>query len=342
MTRKIRRPTQRDVAREAGVSRAVVSYVINKRTGGNVRISEATRRRVLEAVERLGYQPNITAQSLRTQRTQLLAIMVPDLTNPFYPLLIRGAQAVAEEQGYDLLVYDTNDQAAREQAFVAAMLRRGVDGVILVPFRLQPSNVALLAKAGIEAVTVCSEGQQYGVDRVVPAERPAVHEVLRHLLSRGHRRIAHLAGAQDTPPGQLRMQGYVEGLAAAGIPYDPSLVRYGTFRRGDIAESIKSLFEDAGANAPTALFAANDLMAIDAIRALDMLGRRVPDDVAVCGFDNIPEADAIVPPLTTVDQGAEVIGHRAAELLLERVGGEHTGLPRRASTPCHFIRRSSA
>ena len=114
-------PTQEDVARLAGVSRATVSYVINDQRGGNVRISDETRRRVLEAVEQLGYQPNVTARSLRTRRTQLLAVMVPDLTNPFYPLLIRGAQASTDEQDYQILVYDSNDRPAKEQAFIEGM-----------------------------------------------------------------------------------------------------------------------------------------------------------------------------------------------------------------------------
>ena len=336
------RPTQSDVARLAGVSVATVSYVVNQRRGGKVQVSDETRERVLRAVEELCYQPNAAARTLRTRRTQLLAVMVPDITNPFYPQLIRGAQAAAEGRGYDILVYDTGYRAAREHAFVAAMLRRGADGVILVPFRLQAPDVARLTQAGIEAVTVCSEGGDYGVDKVVPAERPAVHDVLCYLVSRGHRRIAHLSGSQDTPPGHLRLRGYREGLAAAGIPYDPSLVQCYSWSRSSVAEGIRALYGGTDGNEPTAVFAANDLMAIDAIRALTTLGRRVPEDVAVCGFDGIPEAEAIVPTLTTVDQGAEAIGRRAAELLLERLDTQEPIPPREASIPCRMVLRESA
>ena len=127
------RPTQEDVAREAGVSRAVVSYVINNRSGGKVRISEPTRRRVLEVVQRLGYQPNVNARSLRTRRSQLIAVMVPDLTNPFYPLMIRGAQAVAQRAAYDILVYDCDDQPARERPFTTAF----VDSTLTVRYARQ-------------------------------------------------------------------------------------------------------------------------------------------------------------------------------------------------------------
>ena len=341
MAASSRRPTQKDVAREAGVSRAVVSYVINNRTGGNVRISGETRQRVLEVVERIGYRPNVNARSLRTQRTQLLAVMVPDLTNPFYPLLIRGAQAAAESRGYDLLIYDTNDRAAREQAFVEAMLRRGVDGVIAVAFHLRSEEAARLTRAGSEVVTISGEGHAIGVDAVVPAERQAVHELMRHLIAHGHRRIAHLAGLPDTAPGALRLQGYREALAEAGIPFEETLVRYGTFRREGVSEIITSLFSPTRDSRPTALFAANDLMAIEAIRVLGHLGLRVPEDVAVCGFDNIAEAEVIVPALTTVDQGAEAMGRRAVLLLLERLDGKAGDEPRQVSTPCRLVLRSS-
>lgn len=341
-----KRPTQEDVARLAGVSRATVSYVINKRTGGNVRISEETRRRVLEVVEELGYQLNVTARSLRTQRTQLMAVMVPDLTNPFYPLLIRGAQAIAEEQDYDILVYDCDDRPVREQAFVDAMLRRWVDGVILIAFHLKAKDVARLTQAGIQVVQVISAGESVGlagVDVVVPEERIAIFELVRYLTSNGHRRIAHLAGRQDTPPGKVRLQGYREALAEFGIPYDESLVRYGIFRREGVEDLILSLFPQPKSEGyPTALFAANDVMAIEAIRVLTRQGWRVPEDVAVCGFDNIPEAEVVVPSLTTVDQDPQFMGRRAAELLLERLDSQEPVKTRDVATPCRLVIRRSA
>ncbi|HWQ12836.1 MAG TPA: LacI family DNA-binding transcriptional regulator, partial [Roseiflexaceae bacterium] len=221
-------PTQEDVARLAGVSRATVSYVINGRSGGKVRISEETRRRVQEAARQLGYQPDAAARSLRTGRTRLLAVMVPDLTNPFYPLLIRGAQAVVEEHDYEIVIYDTIDRPEHEQAFIDVMLRRRVDGVILVAFHLEAEDVARLTQAGVRVVAVGGRLRGAGVDTVATRERAAAIEAVRHLLARGHRRIAHLAGPQDTPPGRVRLQGYREALEAAGIGYDEALVRYGS------------------------------------------------------------------------------------------------------------------
>jgi LacI family transcriptional regulator len=336
------RPTQQDVARLAGVSRAVVSYVINNQTSGKIRISDDARRRVLQAVKELGYQPNVTARSLRTNRTQLLAVMVPDLTNPFYPLLIRGAQAAAEREDYQILVYDTNDTAAREQIFVEIMLRRRVDGVILVAFHLETSDVERMLRAGVQVAAVGGRPRPEGVDIVAPRERLAVHEVMRHLISRGHRRIAHLAGAADTPPGRVRLQGYREALSEAGIPYDESLVLQGTFGRDGVAELVSSCFvPSADAACPTALFAANDVMAIEAMRTLARLGRRIPGDVAVCGFDNIPEAEFVVPSLTTVDQDAQMLGQRAAEFLLERLADRAPAEARHVNTPYRLVVRES-
>lgn len=319
----------------------MVSYVINNRSGGNVRISEETRRRVLEVVQRLGYQPNMAARSLRTRRTQLLAVMVPDLTNPFYPMLIRGAQAAAEREDYQILVCDTNDTAAREHAFIDAMLRRRVDGVILVAFHLETADVERLLQAGTQVAAIGGRPRPAGVDIVAPRERLAVHEVMQHLLARGHRRIAHLAGPPDTPPGRVRLQGYREALAEAGIPYDESLVLYGSFQRGGVAELVSSLFAPGREERPTALFVANDVMAIEAMRTLGRLGWRIPEDVAVCGFDNIPEAEFVVPSLTTVDQEAQLIGERAVELLLERLGNQAPAEARHVNIPYRLVIRES-
>ncbi len=336
-----KRPTQDDVARLAGVSRAVVSYVINGQTGGSVRISEETRQRVLRAVADLGYQPNATARSLRTQRTQLLAVMVPDLTNPFYPLLIRGAQRVAEDQNYQLLVYDTDDSEARERAFIETLLGRRVDGVILVAFRLQAQDVERLVRAGIAVVAIGGQLRAAGVDVLAVRERLAVRELMQHLLSRGHRRIAHLAGAQDTPPGRVRLRGYREALEEAGIAYDESIVAYGTFRPEGVSSLITGLFCHQSSAHPTALFAANDTMAIEAIHTLTRHGWRVPRDVAVCGFDNIPEAEVVVPSLTTIDQDMQAMGRLAAELLFERLHRQGPPEARHVNAPYRLVVRDS-
>ncbi len=336
-------PTQRDVARLAGVSRAVVSYVINNRSGGNVRISDETRQRVMAAVRDLGYQPNVLARSLRTRRTQLLSVLVPDIANPFYPLLIRGAQAVAEPQDYHILVYDSHDSPQRERAFVDAMLRRRVDGVIMVAFHLESPDVDRLLASGIRTVAVGGRLRTAAIDVVATRERLAVRDIMHHLLRGGHRRIAHLAGRLDTPPGQVRFQGYRQALQQAGIPFDEALVRYGTFEPEGVADLVASLFAvPRPADGPSALFAANDVMAIEAMRALSRLGYRVPQDVAVCGFDNIPQAAAVTPALTTVGQDMQAMGRIATEMLLQRLAGADVPSARHVSVPHQLLVRESA
>ncbi len=339
-----KRPTQKDVAELAGVSVATVSHVINNRRGGNVRISEGTRRRVWEAVKELGYFPNASARSLRTQKTHLLAVMVPDITNPFYPELIRGVQSVALKHGYETLVYDCDDRPERERAFVDAMIRRRVDGVILVPFHLQPEDFLDFHRGNIPvAVSIAEPFPAPGVDFVVIDEINAVKQAMAHLIARGHRRIAHITGAMDTAPGRNRLRGYREALLEAGLGYDESLVRYGNFRSDGVAELVASLFvHPAGEGRPTAVFAANDVMAIAALNALLRGGWRVPEDVAVVGFDDIPAAQTMYPALTTVAQDTQLLGRRLAELIMERLHSDEPYPERKISYQFRFVARESA
>lgn len=328
MTHK-RRSTLRDVARQAGVSVTTASQVVNGRSGGNIRISDATRQRVWEAVRALGYTPNASARSLRTRKTNLLAVLVPDIANPFYPQLIRGVQQVASAEGYDLLVYDADDHPQREKAFIEAILRRQVDGVIMVPFFLQDEDLERITRANI-AVAVMSGAPSLipGIDVLKVDDTAALSGMINHLIAKGHRRIAHLSGTLNTIAGRGRFKGYRRALEEAGIPYDQRLVGIGNFRADCVPGLIERLFAPDHP-APTAIFAANDVMAIAAIYALKRRGLRVPEDVAVCGYDNIPEAATMIPALTTIDQNMQQEGRMLAQLLVERLAST-TRLPERA------------
>lgn len=324
-----RRPTQKDVARQAGVSVTTVSQVINAHSGGNIRISEDTRARVWQAIEELGYAPNVSARSLRTQRTNLLAVLVPDIANPFYPQLIRGVQLVAIEHGYDLLVYDADDHPQREKSFIDAILQRQVDGVVLVPFYLQDEDIQRMAWSHI-AVAVMHGAPSLipGVDVLKVDQTAALNSLIRHLVDKGHQRIAHISGTLDNIAGSSRLEGYRQALEAEGIAYDERLVGIGNFRADCVPGLIDHLFAN-GAPPPTAIFAANDVMAIAAIYELQRRGFRVPDDVAVCGYDNIPEAATMIPALTTIDQHMQQEGRLLAQLLVERLASD-SPLPERA------------
>jgi DNA-binding LacI/PurR family transcriptional regulator len=321
------RPTQKDVAKHAGVSVATVSQVINNRSGGNIRISEDTRKRVWQSIHELGYRPNVTARSLRTQKTYLLALMVPDITNPFYPELIRGVQGVATHNGFDLLIYDADDRPERESAFLDAMLRRHVDGVAMIPFHLKRPDVERLTEANIAVSVTVEYLKGAGADVIQTDDTRAIDDMIEHLLNQGHRRIAHLSGTMNTLIARGRMRSYQRALASRGVDYDENLVQYGNFRADCVPPMIDCLFSP-GNEPPTAIFAANDLMAIAAIHELQRRGLRVPEDVAVCGYDDIPEARTMIPPLTTISQNTRKMGQLLAQLLIERLASSEP-LPER-------------
>jgi LacI family transcriptional regulator len=340
----VKRPTQLDVAKKAGVSRATVSLIINDQLDGNVRISDETRQRVQAVIAELGYQPNRIAQSLRTQRTNLIALLVPDITNPYYPLLIRGAQNASDQHDHQLLIYDSDDSPTRERSFVDTVLRRRVDGVILQSFHLDAADVSRLIDAGIKVVAIGDSLLSAGLEVSVTTSDhcSAIKSLIHHLVAKGHQRIAHIAGPQDTPPGRERLQIFREALCEAGLQYDPTLVKIGTFRHTGIAELVKSLVVDLpDATRPTAIFAANDLMAIETIHVLTVLGIQIPAEVAVCGFDDIPQASWITPALTTVGQNPYEHGKQAANLLLKRLLSDNNGQVEYINVPYELVVRDS-
>lgn len=318
-----KRPTIRDVARLAGVSSATVSYIINEQDGGSIQISEETRGRVRAAIAALNYTPNIIARSLSTQRTQLLAVMTPDITDVFYTLVFRGAQAATEPHGYDLMAFDCAHREDREHKFIDAVLRRRVDGVLMLTEHTRPEGIQALLTAGIQVVVIGHSPWVPQIDMVGLDEIQGVQQVIQHLHAKGHRRIAYLSGPLHLLSAQTRLRGYRTALAEHGLPYDEELVRYGTFTREGTAGLVESLFGAAApAPRPTALFCGNDNMAIEAVRKLIRMGLRVPQDVAVAGFDNIPEAGLMIPSLTTIDHIPQVMGGIAADFLLERIGSK--------------------
>jgi DNA-binding LacI/PurR family transcriptional regulator len=316
-----RRPTLKDVAKHANVSIATVSVVVNNTKSGNISISEETCQRVLAAIEEIGYVPNLAARSLRTSKTRLLAVMVQDLTNPFFPFLVRGAQETAESNNYELLVYDCiNFSGERERAFVNLVMRRRVDGVVMVIYQSTSDILAPLYKNKIPVVTIGPEWPEF--DSVILNDTEAIKKLVLYLKDKGHIRIAHLMGKKNTPPADHRMQGYRQGLDEAGLKFDASLVRFGSFTKEDVAEQISPLFIDRSSNHPTALIVANDVMAIEAIQVLKSWGYHIPQDVAVTGFDNIPESKYIIPSLTTVENCARLMGQKSVERLLLRLSSD--------------------
>jgi LacI family transcriptional regulator len=337
---RTKRPTQADVARLAKVSQATVSYVLN----GNPAISvpEVTRRRILTAVEELGYVPNGIARSLRTQRTYMIAAVIPDITNPFYPAFERGVQETAEASGYDLIVFNTGGTAEKERRCIRALQQGRVDGVVGVFFHLKAEDLRpLLARnvalVRLEAVKKGQSGLDLPLDNLYVDNVAASRTAVEHLIGRGHTRIGMIAGPSG--PRHARVQGYHAALDALRLPLDESLIRDGDFSEDGGRYAMQSLLD--GPRPPTAVFAASDVMAMGALVAIREAGLRVPEDIAVVGFDDISVARLITPRLTTVAQFQENLGVRAAEMLLERLDGTAPEHGRSEEMPYELIVRES-
>ena len=321
----------------------MVSYVLNDNS--NIAISQETRQRVIDSIEDLGYVPNRTARSLRNRSTQLIACVVPDITNPFHTSFVKGLQAVAESNDYDVAFYDTDRLVTKEHKILDLVLEGRADGLVITPLHLDAHDFAPILKMGVPVVvqgpnTMPTEIAGMPLDSIRIDDVAAACEAVSFLIGLGHTRIGMLAGQQNTPPQQQREQGYRQALEAHGIGFDPSIVLGGEFRKEDAHHAMRELLELA--DPPTAVFAASDLMAIGAITAVRDAGKAVPDDVAIVGFDDIPVARHVHPPLTTIAQFEERIGRRAAEMLFQRLSAGE-GLPgRREIMPFELIVRGSA
>jgi len=336
MTRVQRKATQRDVAQRAGVSQATVSLVLAGSPALSAR--SATNARVLQVARDLGYAPNRPAQALRTQRTRMIAVAMPDICNPFFPSLLKGVQTIAERAGYDVIAVNTEGEAERERRFLRWSLEGRVDGVVGVFFALRAEDFSPLAAAGVGVVRIESARKSEGdmpIDNIYVDNRAAAAAATRYLLARGHRRIAMIAGPAG--PQAEREAGYAQALAECGLA--PDIVAGVEFSEEEGRRAAIAMADRV--KRPTAIFAANDLMAIGALGALRERGLAIPGDVAVIGFDDIFVARLVTPALTTVSQFQQDIGVRAAETLLERLRGAKSPRGTNVEMPFRLIERDS-
>lgn len=334
-----RRPTQVDVARAAGVSQAMVSYVVNDNPV--VSIPETTRQRILTAIAELGYVPDSSARRLRTRKTLTIAVVIPDITNPFYPAFQRGIQDVAGRHGYDVLTYNTDADPEIEARCLLSVQQGRVDGLIAVLFHQTALALRGLLDRGVAVVrfeSVRKEPGAWPIDNVYVDNAAASQTMVSYLIGRGHRRIGLLAGRRGPRPA--RALGYLQALHEHGLELDDDLVREGDFREAGAQVAMRELLSLSVP--PTAVYAANDVMAIGALLAAREAGLRVPEDVAIAGFDDIPAAQYVTPALTTIAQRPEHLGRRAAEMLLERLSGAAPDHGRCEAMPYELIVRASA
>lgn len=328
-----RKVTIRDVAEHAGVSIATVSKVINQRYG----VSAGTEARVQAVIKQLGYQASLVAQSLRNHRTNVLGILVADL-EPFSAEFLKGAGDGIRGSGFELVVYSAGgqagDQVGWEDRYLSRLSGTLLDGAVLVTptvvdVRVDVPVVAADPHSGSSALPTIDSDNLSGAVLAV-----------RHLIELGHRRIAMLSGRPDLQSAQLREQGYRRAMKAAGLSVDENLIQPGGFNHDVSIPAARGLL--TAADRPTAVFAGNDLSAIATIEVAAELGLRIPQDLSVVGFDNIPESAVCFPPLTTVDQPIRIMGQRAVDLLIRLIRGEPTDCTHVTLPTDLVIRQSTA
>jgi LacI family transcriptional regulator len=308
--------TLRDVARVAGVHPATVSRALNEETRGLV--NEETARRVLKAAEKLGYKPNPIARGLKTNRSYTIGVLIPDLTNPLFPPILRGIEDRLETAGYTPLTANTDNDPERELLDSQTMRARQVDGIIAATARRDHRLHDALLEAGIELVLVNRRQDELRVSSATADDRMGMRLAVEHLLSLGHTRIAHLAGPLDYSTGLDRHDSFHETMRAAGHEPDPDLVLVAeAFTESEGARLCRQLMEER--REFTAVAAANDLIALGCYDVFAERGVRCPEEISVVGFNDMPFADRFQPPLTTIHIPHYEIGKAAGELMLERL-----------------------
>lgn len=326
--------TIREVAGRARVSPTTVSHVLNATRF----VSEEIRARVLAAMAELGYQPNAVARSLRRGRTHTLGLILPDSANPYFAELGREIEAAAFARDHSVVLCNTEGDERRERVYLDLLARRQVDGLLYVPAGDRADVLRGLLQRPLPVVLVDRDLAGVPVDVVLSDKRGGARLATRHLIMLGHRRIGCIGGPSSLAMSGQRLQGYRDALAEAGLPVDERLILRGDYRPQSGWVAARSLL--ALSDPPTAIFAANDLMAIGVLRAAGELGRRVPADLAVVGFDDIELASYTTPPLTTVSQSAGEVGRAAVELLLARLA-EPARPPLRRTLETRLVVRAS-
>ena len=328
--------TLRDVAKRAGVSAMTVSRVINGRDG----VDTETQRRVEEAIEALDYVPSRIARGLISQKTATLGLIVPDVVNPFFSLVVRGAELIARRAGYRVLLCNSEGDLRLEREYIEDLVAHRVEGLLLAPANDQSRHsIFPLLRRDFPLVLIDRAVPDIDCDSIVSDNAAGARRLVQHLIAVGHRNIAHLTDAEDTSTGRDRLKGYQEALAAAGIPYHEELAlrttvdQIGGYRATQMLLSMESI--------PTAIFAVNNMTAVGAMKALRERGMSVPEDMGLVCFDEVEHLAVLSPFLTVIDQPAETFGSLGTQLLLERIAGKAGPRTRRIGLQTDLIVRVS-
>jgi LacI family transcriptional regulator len=304
--------TIRDVAKLAGVSVATVSRVLNK----NGYVNKETEQKVMKAIEQLHYEPNAVARGLAGKRTGTIALILPDITNPFFPEMARGVEDVAHAHGYTVILCNSDDQGHKERSYIEVLKKKYIDGIIFASHTLGQEDVEQMRRSKIPLVVLDRAPNQQLCSVIRSRNFEGAKRAVRHLLDVGCKKIAHIYGPQDLITAKERLLGYEE--AVRNFPwYSPSLLVPGFFRVDGGLQAVKELLQKHPD--VDGIFAGNDLMAIGALKGLHQLGVRVPDDVALIGFDGIGLTEMTQPELSTIAQPIYDMGALAARMLIGKI-----------------------
>lgn len=328
----------KDIARMAGVSTATVSRVINH----SGPVSAKTARKVLKVIEESGYVPDTIAKSLRMGQTKTVGLVVPDISNPFFPEVLNGAEAVCADHGYTIILGNTNEDIACEAKVVRSLRQHRADGLLMILVDESGGTLrqALAgADSGLPIVFIDRHIEGFRYDSVIIDNEAGTSQATRYLLDLGHTRIAIVHGPTTTTPGVGRLRGYEMAMRAAGTPMRPEYVLEGDFRVMSgygLARQLMSLPDP-----PTAIIGGNNLMTMGIFRCLRDMDISIPDQVSLIGFDDFSLAAYLTPPLTVVERPMSDMGRLAADLLLSRVEKRDLGPVRRVVLPTALKVRGS-
>jgi LacI family transcriptional regulator len=331
--------TIRDVARVAKVHPGTVSRALNVET--RALVNPETAERVIRAAEELGYRPNRIARGLKTSRSHTIGVLIPDITNPLFPPILRGIEDRLDEAGYTSLIVNTDNDTVRERIYLEAMRARQVDGFISATARLDRELLIDLAEGGTPLVLVNRSLEDGSVPAVTVNDRRGIGLAVEHVVGLGHERIGHVAGPQNLSTGHRRHLGFVEAMHAAGLKAPPEHIRFAAlFTEDEGARACDELLD--AAPELTAIVAANDLLAIGCYDTLDARGLTCPDYISIVGFNDMPFVDRLRPALTSVRVPQREIGKVAADLLLEQLGGGGETATEILLEPTLMVRGSAA
>ncbi len=305
--------TIKDVARRSGVSVSTVSRVLNNQPY----VAEDLKQRVLEAIEELGYEPSRVAQRLRMPKSRLIGVVFSDIVNPFYIDVLRGIEHVVSQEGMSVMISNANADPKREEGIIRLMQLERAAGIIIAPTQEDSPAVAKIKETGLPITVIDRQMSNVQVDTVLVDNFNGSLSAIQYLIALGHTRVGVISGPLHLTTGRERYAGYLQAMSDAGIKVDSSLTRFGDYRQSSGYALAQDLMTST--NPPTALFVANNQMTIGALNAIHQMGRKIPDDVAVIGFDDLSWAVSLNPPLSTIAQPTFEIGVNAAELLLARL-----------------------